>query len=603
MRSARSSEAGKGNTGGVLIGYDIRRFWVVPALLALALFAACPVACLLIGRTAKARGEFILSMGENVYVVCMVLFFAFAVAAAVGVFSYLQRRSEANLIHALPVSRRRLFAVHYGTGLAMLFVPILLAGLAMMLFGAYPLMLVRWIGLSWLTGWVFYSIAVFAGMVSGNVFMHLFNYVFFMFLPAMILGLLSWFGEMMLYGYTAPDMVNKILTVITPPAALFGVPTPARLIFYLIAAAALTLLSWGVYRRRAVENTGDSLIFSWTRLAVVGVVTFLGALVMGGLFRAVSDVSEQADSRTALFAGMAFGFAAAFLVISLIVYRGRDIFRKKNLAAGAAALIAAALLVGGLAADITGYGKERFDPAAMDRAMVLSADSDSFLASSRFEPSCFVKEGGEKERIASPLWLKAPENIEAVCHMQNVLAQAGPQSPEEPEEGEGGPEEYADVRFYGTVELEGKRKDGGTIRRLYSSMNEELWEMIRPDLETIYQSDEFKDIFRLSHLRYAVKSMDASEYAKGDGSELGNMSLDKKQQEELIAALDRDFAAQTYGQYEEMEKISMAERPGERYYIISMELADDMDSGLSMTVTRASPAAWTWLEENYAAEK
>ncbi len=599
MRSARSSETGKGNPGRVLIGCDIRRFWAVPALLMLSLLAVCPVACLLIGGNRKTRQDFVLSMGENTYMVCTVLFFAFAIAAAVAVFGYLQRQSEANLIHALPVSRKRLFAVHYGTGLLMLLIPVLIAGLSMMAFGELPLMLIRWIGLSWLACWAFFSIAVFAGTVSGNLFMHIFNYLFFMFLPAMLLALLSWFAEMLLYGYSTPDVVNRILSAVTPAAALVGLPSAGRVIGYVLCSALLTVLSLAIYRRRAVENTGDSLIFSWTRLALVGLVTFLGSLMMGGLFWTVSDAAVTPRSQTALLVGMAFGFAATFLVISLIVYRGKDIFRKKNLIAGAAALLAAALFVGGLAADLPGYEKVRFDPEMMSRVSVTSADSDSFLSTSRFDASCFVRENGEDEAAGAPLWLEERTNIEAVCRMQNVLAEEGEEAAKAAAGRETDVDEEPGNHYYGSVSLEGKTKEGKLIRREYGNVSREIGTKIRPEFETIYESAEFKDMFRLSNLRYAVDQMTVNGYAKGTGNDLGAMTLSEKDRAELIAALDRDFAEQTYARYEEMEEITAEERPGETYYVIDIEMADSLDGCIGINVTSESPAAYAWLKKHF----
>ena len=599
MRSTASSEKSTTKGAAVLAGYDIRRFWTVPALLGLFLLASCPVACLLTSAgTTSGRREFVEMMGKNEYVVCMVFFFVMAIAAAMGIFGYLQRQSEANLIHALPVSRTKLFATHYLVGLAMLFAPVLITGLVMMVFGIQPLMLIRWIVLSWLTCWAFYSIAVFASVVSGNVFMHLFNYVFFTFLPVMALAMLSWYGEMLLNGYTTPDLINRIMTVITPPVALFGVPSAARIVGYVIVSAALSLIAWKIYNRRAVENTGDSLVFSWTRLAVVAVVSFLGALAMGGMFWAVSELASPSGMRIALFAGIAIGFAATFLVISLIVYKGRNIFRRKNLMAGGAAMVATVLFIGGLSADLTGYGKVRFDPAEMDQVSISITETEGIIGSDRFDPAYYTFGNDESGLFFNqPITLKDPENIAAVCHIQNVLADGGSATgitggvvSENDPNGED---------FYGEFGLVGKKKSGVSIRRQYNNVNDMLWDKIRPDLEIIFQSAEFKDMFSLTHLRYGVNKIDISGYAKGTDDSLGGMNLSERQQETLLRALDQDLAGMTWSKYREMEKTSSETRPPKDYYSIGVELADEDETLLTITVTEDSPAAWAWIQKNF----
>lgn len=600
MKSAGLSEKSKGRGFGVLAGYDIRRFWMVPALLTLFLMASCPVACLLVsgasGERGSAQREFIESMGKNEYFVCEFFIFVMAVAAAMGVFGYLQRQSEANLIHALPLSRTRLFTVHYGTGLAMLLIPVLLTGLIMMMFG-YPLPIIRWIALSCFMCWVFYSIAVFAGMVSGNLFMHLFNYVFFTFLPVLALSLAGGYGEMLLKGYTTPDLISRMMSVITPPAALYGIPHAGCLVGYGAASLGLTILALGIYLRRAVECTGDSLVFSWTRLAFVGLIAFLGALAMGGLFLAVSDLTGPGGRQTAMYFGIAFGFAASFLVISLIVYRGIGIFRKKNLMAGAAALIVTVLFVGVLSGDVIGYSRVQFAPEEFDRVS-LSSSGESVIGHDRFDPAYYMAEKEQDEEIFSqPMIFKSRENIEAICHMQNVLAQAEPAG--KPSAGLDVNEEIDYEEEYGTLRLEGQKKSGGTIRREYGDIDEETWKQILPDLESIFASAEFKDMFRLSRLRYTVQKIEVSAHEKGTDRYMGDMTLSSAQREALIRALDKDLAPMTYDRCRSMERISSQESPSKDYCYISIELADPNNSLIGITVSEDSPAAWAWLEKNF----
>ena len=101
----------------------------------------------------------------------------------------------------------------------------------------------------------------------------------------------------------------------------------AVLISYVAVLVIVSILACLIYRIRSVENTGDSLMFGWTKQVVPGLVTILGAALSG----LVSDalLGQKYGINAAMMSGIVAGFIISFIIISVITEKSEDLYTQK----------------------------------------------------------------------------------------------------------------------------------------------------------------------------------------------------------------------------------------------------------------------------------
>ena len=586
MKSTKSSNPGGGKSFWSVFKYDMRRFWYVPALFFLSLMITCPVATILMSDSGKARQEYIANIAgsENPFV--SFLLYVMPIAAGLGVFEYLQKTRISNFIHSFPVSRGRLFAANYINGLLMLFLPILITGIVMILFGYEEPGFIRWVLVSWLTCGVMYSITVFAGVVSGTVFMHLFNSLFFSFLITMLIGVVDVFSGMFLFGYTTPEGMSNFLLKSIPVAALYGKATIPTLIIYPIVWILVTLLSLVIYRKRAIENSGQSLVFTWTKSIMVAVVTIMGTCFCGGMLHAMSEFLEGYREELVTLVGMGFGFVAAFLIISVIVYKGTGIFRKGNVVTGIVVLLITVLSTAALSSDVFGYGSRPFESDEF-KGMVI--EGFPALYDDRFDAAYFdIKPvEGIKKSPGNGMVYTDPGNIKAICSMHDTILA---NKDEDPGAGKPNIEDAENLTFYGI------KKSGRIISRSYPNIGKNALSEMEKDRKIVFESEEFKNAFSFVNLKYIVGSAEITHFKKGEEESVGaDMNLKGKKCDSLIEAADRDFRLMTYEEYERGYKLWQADEPTEDYYYVHLNMKSGDETMLSFVITKDQKNTWALL--------
>lgn len=601
MKSTKSS---KQNTGTYaftsIFRYDLRRFWAVPALFLLSLLVACPIACLLVTDPGKDRAVFVSTMIENQYPLTTFLCCTMALAMGIGVFEYIQKPRVANYMHSLPVRRRELFAANYITGTIMLFIPIAITALIMIPFAVAnsggivevePAGLFVWMIMSWLLSAVIFAITVFAGMVSGTVFMHLFNSLFFCFVVVMLIAVVDQYASMMLYGYTQSEAIGRLILNSMPFVALYGPPRVSLTVIYIIMWIALSLLAACIYSRRAIENTGESLVFTWTKSLIIGVVSFIGTCYMGVIFRELTDAGEGSRMNVGMVIGMAFGFAATFLVISLIVYKGPRIFGRHNLMTAGIVIAVTILFSGAFAGDVIGYEKKTLDA---DHIKAATTDVFTFEYGSRYDPKLF--NNGETFDVAGSngeyaLKFEDRENIETICRIQKKLLNI------HNENGQAGSVDVSGQspgyeETYKTISVTATTDSGATIRRSYEDIDENTYELIKDDVASLYESEEFKRVFALTNLRYNI---DKIYMYVGATDELEEIEFKKDQFEDFTKAMQKDFETMTFAQQEEAKRAILDEKVREPYYDVYIVLNYEDEPEMQITVTKDQKNAWKWI--------
>lgn len=319
--------------------------------------------------------------------------FLFAMTAGLLVFSYLYVPRNANMIHALPVTRGELFVTNYLSGLSFLIVPQLISFVVMLLVClANEITHIQYLmtGLLMMMGEAFfaYSLAVLVAMFTGQliampVFFFVTNYLYVgcLYLAATVVELLS---------YGVSDFWNPGVSCILSPLYYLNNNVRARVVYgtgakanavesinisgmwligiYAAVAAVFVVLAYQIYKRRQLESAGDWLsvrvlkpIFRWGFAACGGILLSL-FFVEAFITYAVGKDGALVNAYPWVAASMlVFGFVCFFAAEMLIDKRFR-VFTKKRLAEWGCFSAAAVLLLTLFEFDI--FGIERRLPQA-----------------------------------------------------------------------------------------------------------------------------------------------------------------------------------------------------------------------------------------------
>jgi len=290
----------------------------------------------------------------------------FGVLAAMAVFSHLYNPRSANLFGSLPVTREGLFLTHYLAGLAFLIVPnavIFLLTLLVEAAGGAVAMegLLFWLAAACGECFFFYSLAVFCTMFTGHILALPAFYGIVNMLAAGLTGLFYTVLDVFYYGFAGfSGWAGDVVEWLTPVLKLGRSVTVDRyaealssqwvaefsgwgtLGAYALAAAALTVAAFFLYRARRLESAGDVVsvrpmrpVFKYGMAFCVGMVFGMGTtLVLGG---------EEITLMISILVWAVIGYFAAQMLLDKSF---RVFGRWKGAAAVAAVFIALFLVVG-----------------------------------------------------------------------------------------------------------------------------------------------------------------------------------------------------------------------------------------------------------------
>lgn len=323
----------------------------------------------------------------------LVLAVIFGALCAMAVFSHLYNARSANLFGSLPIRREGLFLTHYLAGLAFLLAPnavIFLLTLLVELAGG----VVCWQGLLfWLAvvcgeGFFFYSLAVFCGLFTGHILALPAFYAVVNGLVTGVVDLVHMVLQAFYYGFSGfTEEVYTVVKWFTPVARLeeavrsysyvpaFPADTPLDAVvtsprvlefqglgavgIYAIAAVALAVCAFFLYRARRLESAGDVVSVKAMRPVFKYGVALCAGLALGMV-------------TTMFTGGREIMLMIAIVVWGLIGYFGAQmlldksfrVFRKWKGAAAVAAVFIALFLVVNF--DLTGFETRIPDPSTVD---------------------------------------------------------------------------------------------------------------------------------------------------------------------------------------------------------------------------------------------
>ena len=308
-----------------------------------------------------------------------VLLFLFSVIAVMAVFSYLYNSRSANMIHALPVTRKELFLTNYVSGLLFLIIPEAVGFLLGTLVGAvcgYTSInhLLTGFLLACGISFIFYSFTVFIAMFTGQllavpIFAVILNFLFIG-ARALIAALMS------MISYGLPLEVSGIKADVLSPlyylaghiklkydytkeyTVCLGFTGKQVVAGYCLAAVVFVITAYLIYRIRNMETAGSLISIPW----ISPVFRWGAAFCCGGLF-SILFCGIMGFSRSgavfalALLTGLIFG-AVSFFGAQMFLEKGFRVFHKKRIVECGVFLLIFAGLYTAIEVDLFGQEKK-----------------------------------------------------------------------------------------------------------------------------------------------------------------------------------------------------------------------------------------------------
>ena len=302
------------------------------------------------GATAIDVGEQLL---ENTLVAGTVIIFIAAAIFAMLLFHYLYSAKSAGMYASLPVKRETLFITNYLSGIIIFAAAILLTAVAVIVaelsLGLFNFKYVlMWLGISFMQFILFYSLAVFCGMLTGHIIVLPALYAVLNFMMYFIDMLLGGLLEQFVYGYVSqqiiPEFMSPVVHIMSGFDVVDIVPNggtqvvdlalnhSGTAVAYAVFGIVLAVVSLAVYKRRHMETATDIVAVRPLRPVFKYCMTFGCALVIGMMLFAIifnEYMSDDGIAPTAcLTLCMIVGGVVGYFVSQMLMLKSFRVFRK-----------------------------------------------------------------------------------------------------------------------------------------------------------------------------------------------------------------------------------------------------------------------------------
>ena len=307
----RTMRSGKSFFNTTLYKKNLTRFWPVWALYLVIWMFVLPFDLILSGYSNSLQSFSQRHVLDSIIEAGIVLSVAFALLAAVAVWSYLFNNRSTSLMHTLPIRREGLFLTNFLSGMTFLAGPnlviFLLTLLAEVLYGCVAVgPLVMWFFAVTLMELFFFCFATFCAMFTGHILGLPAYYGILSALPVALVALLDATFNRFVFGYDGIEGVYTLARWLTPIWNLaesldvrrveetaagsaevivrYEFPTLGYILVYAILGLILAGVALIVYRHRHMERAGDAVTVTWVRPVFQYGVAFCCALAFGVLF-------------------------------------------------------------------------------------------------------------------------------------------------------------------------------------------------------------------------------------------------------------------------------------------------------------------------------
>lgn len=401
----------------VLFLSNIKRFWPLWVIASLG-GLMIPVLTISSGRNlglTTRDGLRVYYLGYAIDVAPIIMFI-YAILVAMAVWSYLYQTRSVNQLHSMPITREGLFFTNFASGLAIIYIPFVIAGLfeviiTTALLGFVGKEILTAVLFTLIDGLFFFSFATIIAHITGNVLALPVFYIIFNFLvmgfeyviKILIAGFVPGFyayGGMAttnfspivgLYtnidlkysmNYEYADYNNSFGTFGTPVYSSIKVEHYNAIWIYLAVAVLFTFIALFIYKKSESENASNIIAFKPLRRPILYIYT-VGCAISGGelLYSILSSFRANYYRALSLIVLCIVVEIVAYYVGLMLLNKSTRVFNKRSfieISSIAALLI---LMIVTLKADLFGIFSKVPAKSDIESVSVQIANAETSLVS------------------------------------------------------------------------------------------------------------------------------------------------------------------------------------------------------------------------------
>lgn len=291
----------------------------------------------------------------------VILIMAVPVLTALLLFRYLQNSKAADMVHALPIRRATLYNTHLLAGLILLFVPVLITGLAawslvsgLAMKGLSGQDVLVWLSISLLLNLLFFMTAAAAGMITGiSIVQGVLTYILLL-LPTGLSVLLLHNLDHFIYGFAFEYYVENVIP--SPLLRMMEFTSypihRSEIAAYLLISLLLYGAGLWLYQRRALERAGNAFAFDILYPIFKYGVAFCFMLLAGSYLNVATE--NMGWTYIAYF----LGSLLAYIAMEMLLKKSLYVFSLKTFKGYGVFAVVMVLLLAGLQADVLGLERK-----------------------------------------------------------------------------------------------------------------------------------------------------------------------------------------------------------------------------------------------------
>ena len=252
-----------------MIRESFKMYWYIPALSFVMYFFVGIFPVLSNWKRLPDFEYYINQLFDNMSWSHVLLLITVPVIAGAMVMGYMHRESKTMMLHALPISKNRMFNSYYLSGWILCQIPIFL--MSILYCAIAPKVdvicfsdVLRWFISSVSIITFFFSISVLAGTLTGTVYMNLIATGIILVIAPLIMLIVRMYCEMFIPGfYTMPDFIQHFTVKTNPLIALLFYYEPLSVkayIIYFIIGIIIAAAAKAIYKTRKLELVGNSML-------------------------------------------------------------------------------------------------------------------------------------------------------------------------------------------------------------------------------------------------------------------------------------------------------------------------------------------------------
>jgi len=589
------------SVSGTLVKENLRRFWAIPVIGFLIYFLSGVFPILMSYSHLNDMSSYIEMCLNNKQPFYMIAHLLIPIITAVIIFRYLQHTSSVTAFHAMPFTRMKLYNSSLISGLIMILTPIIANGLLLLCIAkpAYQMWtydadlmslstdvsglidvfaradILTWMGESIVIVLVIYAISVFAGMVTGNSVMHLAMAFGFNFLVPALYGVFILYCNY-LYGFDYSGNWSETMLGSSPYLQVFthgGEFAIGLIIYYLLNALVLFILSAVLYQKRKLEKASDAFVFKFMVPIISYLVAFFGMSLFGFYF------SVLGGGEPYFYAGLIAGAVVFFVLGRMIVLKTPRIFNAKSVKSFAVYAVIAAVFVTSIMCDLTG-----FEDRIPNADKVKGAAGGKFVgeeSGTRYYSELYL--GGSGMHLIQSFTYTSEENITALVQLhQDILKNRA-----------------AFEVYNGRMSYLKFSYDTGSLlpmQRAYSVPTTFL--VSNAQCKQLFEGKEFKQYYSLNNLNYTrMISINFNDPLTASNTITVSNQNELK---ELMACMEQDFQERTY---EQQVDVTHMYANATLNYKMKDERGKTKDSNMYMEIKQSDKNTLKWLEEHGYSEQ